>query len=61
MFSSSPAPKHSSAQHCDEVGVAGGDGGALYGDMQLQRYEGRHCPGLANQLQVVDFDLDLKS
>ena len=61
MFSSFPAPKHSSAQNCDEVGVAGGDGGALYGDMQLQRYEGRHCPGPANQLQVVDFYLDLRS
>ena len=59
MFSGfPPAPKHPSAQNCDEVGVAGGDGGALHGDAQLQCSEGGHCPGHANQLQVVDYNLD---
>ena len=40
--------------------MAGGDGGALHGDAQLQRHEGGHCLGPANQLQVVDCNLDLE-
>ena len=54
------APLHpNTLQNCDEVGVADGDGGALRVDVQLRCHEGGHCSGPANQLQVVDYNLDL--
>ena len=56
------APLHpttlcSKSSPCDEVRVAGGNGGALHGGAQLQRHEGGHLAGPAHQLQVLDCNL----
>ena len=47
----------SKSSPCDEVRVAGGNGGALHGGAQLQRHEGGHLAGPTHQLQVLDYNL----